>query len=107
MIDKRLLYVNPDGTQIWHYWDDEKQEGGFYQKADLQPLFDLTAQARNNESGNWKGEMHHVASVHPVVIEQWWSELGSNPLAPENRGWLMKRLNDRDYSKFRVKSGRL
>lgn len=106
-IDKRLLYVNPDGSEVYHYWDEENKKGAFEIKTDTQPLLDMNQAAKNNESGNWSGDMHHVASIDPVVWGNWSKECGGNPLAPENRAWLFKRLNDRDYSKFRVKSGRL
>lgn len=74
---------------------------------DVAPVLKSNQQAKEIESGNWKGDMHHVASIPKVIWEQWWREFGSNPMSKENRPRLLKKLNDRDWEKLRTKSGRL
>lgn len=74
---------------------------------DCQPLLDFNQEKKSNESGNWRGDMHHVASIPASLWQEWWREFGGNPNSPENRPKLMRKLNERDYSKLRVKSGRL
>ena len=97
-----------DGNvQKWFRYNHETGEHEWKLTEDASRLFDLNQKARSNESGNWKGEMHHVASIQPTLWLQWWQELGDNPGLPRNRKWLKKKLNDMDFSKTRVKTGRI
>ena len=59
------------------------------------------------KSSYGKGSFHKVASIPEVVVAQWWKELGSNPLAKENRKWLISKLNNRDFYKVRTRNGRI
>lgn len=104
---KTLIDIDSAGNKLYHEWDEETKTGTLTTEGDAQPLLDLNQAARNNESGNWKGDMHHVASIDPVTYMNIWKMFGGNPMAPENQPRLMKLLNDRDWSKLRVKSGRL
>jgi len=74
---------------------------------DVAPVLKSNQQAREIESGNWKGDLHHVASIPKILWTQWWKELGGDPFSKENRPRLMKLLNDGDFSKLRVKTGRI
>jgi hypothetical protein len=107
MKTSQLIDVDAAGTRLYHDYDDETGEGTFRTVEDAQTLVDMNQAARNNESGNWKGDMHHVASIPLTVWQNWWQEFGGNPMAPENKPRLMKKLNDRDWLKLRVKSGRV
>jgi len=106
MSDWRLL--DHDGYRKLYFRHNESTgRDEFKTVEDVAPLISMNQKARNDETGNWKGDMHHVASVPPAVWKQWWQEFGGNPMLPENQPRLMQKLNDRDYSKMRVKSGRL
>ena len=94
------------GSRLYHMIDDDGK-GHFKTVANVEGYLDRNKRAINNESGNWKGDMHHIASIDPVTWQNWWNECGGNPMSPEHQPKLMKRLNDRDYCKFRVKSGRV
>jgi hypothetical protein len=80
---------------------------------DVNPFLKANTAEINNESGNFQGGWHKVASIPPIVIEMWTEELkakGVNnpyPLAPENKNWLIAKLNSGDWSKLRTKSGRI
>lgn len=74
---------------------------------DVKKHLDLNQAAKNKESGNWKGDIHHVASIPQTVYMEWWKEFGGNPMSPENQPRLMKKLQLREWQKLRVKSGRL
>ncbi len=74
---------------------------------DTQPLLDMAKKAKNNESGNWKGDLHHVASIPITLYMEWAKEFGGNPMSPENKPKLMRKLQERQFSALRVKSGRL
>ena len=97
-----------DGNvQKWFRYNHETGEHEWKLTEDASKLTDLTKKARNNESGNWKGDQHHVASIPSTIWLAWWKELGENPGLPHNREWLKKKLNDPDNAYFRVKSGRI
>lgn len=67
----------------------------------------LNRQAKAKESGNWKGDMHHVASIPQTLYMEWWKEFGGNPMSPEHQPRLLRKLQQREWSQLRVKSGRL
>jgi hypothetical protein len=102
-----LIDADREGNGLYHSFDTETGEGTFTVIEDCEPLLDLNQKAKNAETGNWKEEVHHVASIPPTVWANWWKEFGGNPMLPENQPRLMAKLNDRDNSKLRVKSGRL
>jgi len=74
---------------------------------DVESQLKLNKEAKNRESGNWKGDMHHVASIPQTIWLQWTKEFGGNPMLPENQPKLMAKLNNREFSQLRVKSGRV
>ena len=102
-----LIDVDAAGTKLYHDWDDETNTGTFRTVQDVSNHLSMNQQAKNNESGNFKGDMHHMASIPLTVWQNWWEEFGGNPMSPENKPRLMQKLNDRDWEKLRVKSGRM
>jgi hypothetical protein len=81
--------------------------------ADLSGSFSSNLQEKNSASSGWKETFHKVASIHPLIIEMWYNELkdlgydNPNPLAAENKMWLIAKLNSRDFQKLRTKEGKL
>lgn len=94
-----------DGMQEWVKTEDGKTV--LKKTADVGKELDLNAADRNSAQSGWKGDMHKVASIPLIVVEQWWKELGSDPFAKQNRKWLIARLNSGDWSKLRTKEGNL
>lgn len=86
-----------------------EKDGKFEYKTveDVSHQLKLNKEAKNRESGNWKGDMHHVASIPQTVWMQWTQEFGGSPMLPENQPKLMQKLQSREFSQLRVKSGRL
>jgi len=74
---------------------------------DIDPFLSQNAQARSMSQSGWKGEMHEVASIPPIVWHTWWKELGDDPGARRNRNWLVAKLNSSDFYKLRTKEGRM
>ncbi len=80
---------------------------------DVDPFFEANLQKRNNSARGWAGDWHHVASVPPIQVEIWREELKAkgatdpNPLAKCNEKWLIAKLNSRDFTKLRTKTGRI
>tara|TARA_Y100000310_G_scaffold345726_1_gene468880 strand:- start:2884 stop:3207 length:324 start_codon:yes stop_codon:yes gene_type:complete len=105
-MSKEILEVRGDMQEIYHR---DPHSSGFH----IQVVQDVAGYLRRNQQeynetekgSNWGGEMHKVASIPLVVIEQWWKELGSNPMSKENRGWLTAKLNNRDFYKLRTRAG--
>jgi hypothetical protein len=63
--------------------------------------------------GSFKGDMHKMASIPLIVIDQWREEMkrqgfpNCNPLATENRVFLVSKLNSDEWSGLRTKQGRI
>jgi len=68
---------------------------------------------KRHTSKGWKGDMHKVASIPLIVVEQWREELKAshaqccNPLSETNRSFLKRKLNQAAWSKLRTKEGRV
>ena len=101
-----LLDVNGDIIETFHY-DEMTGKSVVKKTQDVEPYLDRNQREKNLQSSGWKGDLHKVASVPLVLIEQWSKELGVNILEKANRHLLMLKLNDRNYSKLRTKEGRL
>lgn len=102
----RILEVRGDITEIFHH-DEASGKSTIQITQDVEPYLEANKQKLSESSTNWKGEMHHVARIPMVIIEQWNAELGANCLKKEYRPWFMAKLNDIKYSKLRVKAGKL
>ena len=80
---------------------------------DVNPFIQSNQYELANESGNWKGNWHKVASIPPIVIEMWTEELKAkgapcvNPLDKRNKQFLISKINSGDWSKLRTKSGKV
>lgn len=100
----RILDIDGDVITTYH-----EQDGKSIVKTtqDVSPYLEKNLISQNNASENWKGTMHHVASIPLSVAEQWHRELGSDPFARENKAWLTRRLNSPEFAKLRTKKGRI
>ncbi len=101
----KLLGVENGVVETFH----KNADGTFtIQKSqDVEGILKDNAIDKNASSSGWKGDMHKVASVPMVIVEQWWKELGSDPFHKKNRKWLIAKLNSSEWSKLRTKEGRL
>lgn len=67
----------------------------------------------SNVDGNWKGDMHKVASIPLIVVDMWREELKSkgahdcDPLSTNNRSFLIAKINSSEWSALRTKQGRV
>ncbi|MEK0326370.1 MAG: hypothetical protein QQN63_11770 [Nitrosopumilus sp.] len=102
----RILEVRGDITETYHY-DESTGKSYISTSQKVKPYLDANAEKMKNDTGNWKGEMHHIASIPMSIIENWNQELGDNCLKKEFRPWFMAKIKDREYSKLRVKGGKL
>jgi len=77
---KRILDYDPfnDLTQVYHGNNDGTFTIQTTQNVD--PFLTQNAEARSMASTGWKGELHEVASIPPLVWHMWWDELGDDPI---------------------------
>jgi len=67
----------------------------------------------SNIDGNWKGDMHKVASIPLIVVDMWREELKAkgvhdcDPLSTDNRPFLIAKINSSDWRGLRTKQGRI
>ena len=91
-----------------------KEDGKIFIKKhqEIDSMLDLNALDRNNSSG-WKGDIHKVASIPMVVVDQWREELKlkgyqeCDPFHSSNKTWLIARLNNSNFGKLRTKDGNI
>lgn len=103
---KRILDVNGDIIETFEY-DDLTGKTVVKKTQDVQGYLDQNQRERSNQVEGWKGDLHKIASVPMVLIEEWNKEFGCNILLAENRHLLMLKLNDRNYQKLRTKEGKV
>ena len=78
---------------------------------DVNPFLEDNKRAMGMSSGGFKGDMHKMASIPPIVIEMWREDMklkgypNPNPLAVENRDYLIGKLNDPTWNFLRTKQG--
>ena len=99
----KLFDINTEtGTRkMWHY-DAEKDE------ATIETIIDATQIVSDNrdrfnsfdEKANWKGDMHHVASIPMALFYQMKSE---GKL--DDQAYMKRWLNDPDNRAFRTRPG--
>ena len=81
---------------------------------DTSKIFKANIDEQNAIGNNtWQGDMHKVASIPMVIVEQWYNELKAmgaqnpSPLHPSNQKFIIAKLNNRDFAKLRTKNGRI
>jgi hypothetical protein len=78
---------------------------------DVHPFLDANKTEMSMQSGGFKGDMHKMASIPPIVLEMWREDMKAkgypnpNPLAVENRKYLLSKLNDPAWNFLRTKQG--
>jgi hypothetical protein len=110
----RLFDVNnfSQTREIFH--STGKGKAVIQKTQDTSAIFDAnTRELNGNIDGNWKGDMHKVASVPLIVVDMWREELkakgahDTDPLSTNNRSFLIAKINSSEWSKLRTKQGRV
>ncbi len=102
----KILDVRGDIIET-HHFDHSTGESYIGTSQNINPYLEQNQAEMKLDTGNWKGDMHKVASIPLALVEQWNVELGDNCLKTEHRPWFMAKIKDRDYSKLRTKGGNL
>ena len=90
------------GTQkLWHY-DAEKDEATIQTIIDATNVVEVNKERFNSfdEKANWKGDMHHVASIPMALYYQMKAE---GKL--DDQAYMKRWLNDPDNRAFRTRPG--
>ena len=103
-MSKSLFDVNGDVISTFHY-DEMTDVTTISQHQDVEPYLNANKLERDHQTGKMGDGLQKIASIPLILIDTWRKEIGSNPLALENRGWLMRRLQDPNYSKLRTRQG--
>ena len=98
-----------DFTGVTTLYEKDKMTGQSIIKTtqDTSAILDDNQRDLDVSSKSWSGDMHHVARIPINVINQWRQELKDDPLHPRNRRWLIAKINNLDFIKFRTKAGRI
>lgn len=72
---------------------------------DVESIVEHNKQLANDAPTNWRGDMHHIASIPLVIIEKVKNETGVDLL--KDQAALRRFLNDPDNKFFRTKLGRV
>jgi hypothetical protein len=82
-----------------------------HKEQDVKPFLESNKRDIVNQGSGFKGDMHKMASIPPIVLEMWREEMkkqgysNPNPLAVENRVFLKLKLNSPDWAFLRTKQG--
>ncbi len=105
-MDGRILDVKGDMVETLHF-DASSGMSIIQTTQDVDPYLKQIEAEKQQSITGWKGALHKVATVPLVLVERWNQEFKCNILDKKNRHLLMLKLNDPEYSKLRVKEGRL
>ena len=78
---------------------------------DVDPFLTANKREISNQTSGFKGDMHKMASIPPIVLEMWTQDMrdkgysNCNPLSVENRKYLLSKLNSPDWNFLRTKQG--
>jgi hypothetical protein len=80
---------------------------------DITSIIDDNKRDAGSASSGWAGDMHHVARIPMIVVEQWRNELkasgahDTNPLSRANKQFFISKINNGDFKSLRTKAGRV
>jgi hypothetical protein len=82
-----------------------------HKQQDVNPFLEANKRELSSQTSGFKGDMHKMASIPPIVLEMWREDMKAkgyknpDPLAVEHRGLLKAKLNSPDWNFLRTKQG--
>lgn len=105
--DRRLFdYDAFAGVTEYFHYDPETKGFSIETVQDVEPLIEVAKAVSNDAATHWRGDLHHVASLPPVIVMKLMKEgilAGPGKILDEAR--FKRFLNDRDNRAFRTKPG--
>ena len=105
---KRLLATDAEvGNRQWYWSDPDTGEVALETEWLVDPLADACKEVYKtfDERANWKGDLHHVASIPYWVIEYEWRVNKRKMLA--DKEYVRHWVNDPANRAFRVRPGKV
>lgn len=109
MIESRPFSINPlTGVVTTFHYDHATDDFHLEASVDLQSFIDTTRAAYNESRSDWKGDLHHVASI-PLILLPELEKLGICASGGRilDHAKMKAWLNDRDNQLFRTRPGRI
>lgn len=113
-MSKTLFDVDRFSGIIEHIGKNDKGQNVIQRSQDTRGIVSANRQEMNSQiDGTWKGDMHKVASIPLIVVDQWREEMKSkgypncDPLHADNRTFLIAKINSSEWSGLRTKQGRV
>tara|TARA_B100000809_G_scaffold10429_1_gene9857 strand:+ start:2114 stop:2455 length:342 start_codon:yes stop_codon:yes gene_type:complete len=113
-MSKQLFDVDRFSGIIEHIGKNDKGNTIIQRSQDTRAILGANRQEMASQvDGNWKGDMHKVASIPLIVVDQWREEMkiagyhNCDPLASDNRAFLIAKINSSEWSGIRTKQGRV
>jgi hypothetical protein len=107
------LFDHDKDTGITEHFDVVDGRAVIKTSQDTTSIIDHNKRDAGNASSNWSGDMHHVARIPMIIVEQWRNELkasgahDTNPLSTANKKFFISKINNSDFKSLRTKSGRV
>lgn len=99
------LLSNEDGVQTIYHKEDDKVV--IERKTDISGLLEANKRQYNDVQKTARmGDFVHVGRIDTVILDKWCREDGINYLAPEHKGKLLKKLEERDNRLFKTHPGK-
>lgn len=108
-MSKRLVDV-VDGVATYADYEEKEDKLIIERVQDVEPIIEANKRAFNDapETGRYSGDMHHVAQIPMVVIEDYCKKKGLDfhTFMADKKEWK-RFLNDPDHRAFRTRPGRV
>ena len=111
---KQLFDVDKFTGVIEHIGKNDKGQNVIQRSQDTRAIVNANRQEMNTQiDGDWRGDMHKVASIPLIIVDQWREEMklrghtNCDPLHAENRAFLIAKINSAEWSGLRTKQGRV
>ena len=105
---KRLLEVQPDGTQVWFHHDEMAKKNHIEYKQPVNAILEHNKAKQAVSDGYLPGRsMKHIATIPVTLLHKWLNEDGIPVHAymkrpREFRTWLMAKLQSNEYRDLRT-----
>lgn len=108
-IERRPFDVDPlTGDRIWFHYDHSDDSVTIERVSDVEPILEASKRKFNDAPSNWKGDVHHIAEIPMVIVEQLIKQgILYGPGRVRDMDRFKAWLNDRDNRMFRTRPGRV
>lgn len=112
-MSKRLFDYDVKSGVSEFFLKNDKGQNVIQKTQNTDAIIKANQQEMNYHTNGWRGDMHKVASIPLIIVEQWREELKAkgnhnpDPLHTDNRSFLIAKINSSEWSSLRTKQGRI